>query len=68
MDFTRSLRAIDLSVLNRAIQVIKYFELLTIIWFFILQGMASPSFGGTFAIPVSATVQPKPVSHVGGTS
>lgn len=33
-----------------------------------VQGMVSPSFGGTFAIPVSATVQPKAANHVGGTS
>ena len=30
-------------------------------------GMPS-SFGGTFAIPVSAAVQSKPASHVGATS
>lgn len=33
-----------------------------------VQGMVSPSFGGAFAIPVSAAVQPKPSNHVGGNS
>lgn len=32
---------------------------------YIFTGMVSSSFGGTFAIPVSAAVQPKPTNHVG---
>jgi len=31
----------------------------------LVPGMVSSSFGGTFAIPVSAAVQPKPANHVG---
>ncbi|KAJ7392448.1 Transcription factor COE2 [Desmophyllum pertusum] len=34
----------------------------------IVQGMVSSSFGGTFAIPVSAAVQSKSANHVGGNS
>ncbi|KAM7444916.1 Transcription factorCOE2 [Porites harrisoni] len=33
-----------------------------------VQGMVSPSFGGTFAIPVSAAVQSKTSNHTGGNS
>ena len=35
-------------------------------WYFV--GMVSPSFGGTFAIPVSAAVQSKTSNHTGGNS